>query len=186
MGRSRWSRRKTVEECKMIDTPWLRRHGYFCGYKSGGIKWTNAAGAVISSIGIAVSVDDELLSGKYLRLTYTQTDVVGRDAREFDYKIELVTTPCHFGGVRYWFICPLVVNGRPCRRRVSTLYLPPNGEYFGCRHCHDLTYRSQKEHDKRIDALLTNPELLRAYSKSEDPMSSLLAIKAYSRLTKDL
>ena len=24
-----------------------------------------------------------------------------------DYKIQLTTTPCNLGGVRYWFICPM-------------------------------------------------------------------------------
>ncbi len=46
---------------------------------------------------------------------------------------------------RWWFACPLVVNGRACGRRVRMLYLPPNGRYFGCRGCHDLTYRSCQE-----------------------------------------
>lgn len=32
-----------------------------------------------------------------------------------------------------------------CHRRVGCLYLPPGGNYFGCRHCYDLTYRSSQE-----------------------------------------
>ena len=34
------------------------------------------------------------------------------------------------------FLCPLC--GRPSRK----LYLPPGAYHFGCRVCHDLTYRS--------------------------------------------
>jgi hypothetical protein len=66
---------------------------------------------------------------------------------ELDYKARLVWTPCNFGGRRWWFVCPLVVNGRACNRRVGVLYLG-GGKYFGCRPCHDLTYESSRESHK--------------------------------------
>ena len=58
----------------------------------------------------------------------------------------LTTTRPHFGGRRWWFQCPLVVNGVPCRRRCRILYKPYGSRYFGCRHCHRLTYRSRQIH----------------------------------------
>jgi len=64
----------------------------------------------------------------------------------------LTTTRPHFGGLRWWFCCPLRVEGRPCGRRVGKLYLPPGGRYFGCRHCHGLTYTSCQD-SRRFDAL---------------------------------
>ena len=66
--------------------------------------------------------------------------------------IRLVTTPCHLGGVRWWFVCPLAAGGRACGRRVRKLYLC--GRYFGCRTCHRLTYRTSQESDSRVYALL--------------------------------
>ena len=57
--------------------------------------------------------------------------------------VAIVWTPCHFGGSRPWFICPGVVNGVPCGRRVGKLYGP--GRYFLCRHCYGLAYQSQRE-----------------------------------------
>lgn len=51
----------------------------------------------------------------------------------------------HFGGVRWWFTCPLTLSGVRCYRRVGKLCLPPGAVYFGCRHCHHLTYRSCQE-----------------------------------------
>jgi len=30
-------------------------------------------------------------------------------------------------------------------RRVAKLHSPPGSRYFGCRHCHDLTYNSCQE-----------------------------------------
>jgi hypothetical protein len=45
---------------------------------------------------------------------------------------------------------------------VGKLYLPPHCRYFGCRHCHDLTYTSCQQHDKRVDFLRRNPEVLQS------------------------
>ena len=56
-----------------------------------------------------------------------------------NYNVPIMQTRCHFGGVRHWFVCPLVVNGRPCGRVCRCLYLAGMAEYFGCRECHRLT-----------------------------------------------
>jgi hypothetical protein len=50
---------------------------------------------------------------------------------------------CRFGGVRPYFICPGVVNGIACGRRVAMLYWP--GRHFLCRHCYRLGHASQIE-----------------------------------------
>ena len=63
------------------------------------------------------------------------------DSEELNYEIKLATTPCNYGGFRYWFLCP------KCNRRVVKLYL---NKYYYCRHCHNLTYRSCQQHDKRF------------------------------------
>ncbi|MGA8216889.1 MAG: hypothetical protein WB799_25115 [Candidatus Sulfotelmatobacter sp.] len=70
--------------------------------------------------------------------------------------IPVTTTRPHFGGKRHWFKCPIVRDGKPCGKRVGRLYLPPGTPAFGCRHCHNLTYRSAREHDKRKGALARN------------------------------
>jgi hypothetical protein len=57
--------------------------------------------------------------------------------------INITWTACNFGGERPWFMCPGVVNGVVCGRRVAVLYGP--GRYFLCRHCYDLNYQSQRE-----------------------------------------
>ena len=48
--------------------------------------------------------------------------------------IEFTLTPCHLGGVRWWFIC------RECGRRCYKLYQPRHRRYFACRICHKLKY----------------------------------------------
>ncbi|HET9136992.1 MAG TPA: hypothetical protein VFO76_10165 [Candidatus Kapabacteria bacterium] len=55
--------------------------------------------------------------------------------------IPLFSKPQPYGGVRYWAECPLQVNSN-CLKRCSKLYLPYGQRYFGCRNCHELTYKS--------------------------------------------
>ena len=78
------------------------------------------------------------------RLHYMQTGA----GEAMDYQVSVTTTPLPWGGLRWWFICPLTVNGCYCGRRVGKLYLPPGGRYFGCRRCYDLTYTSCNESHK--------------------------------------
>jgi hypothetical protein len=51
--------------------------------------------------------------------------------------------PCRFGGARPYFVCPGIVNGIACGRRVTKLY--GAATYFLCRHCYRLAYASQRE-----------------------------------------
>jgi len=60
----------------------------------------------------------------------------GADWQSMDYPIELQTTNCNFGGIRYWFTCP------ECSKRVCVLY---NGEIFKCRTCLGLVHKSRNE-----------------------------------------
>jgi hypothetical protein len=55
--------------------------------------------------------------------------------------VRLETTPCHFGGRRWWWICP--ATGRRC----ATLYLPNGGMRFLSRgpRAYKLAYASQRE-----------------------------------------
>ena len=138
MGRWSFSSKQEADYLKKIDISWLKQQGLLNGWHSATIKWTNPiTGEKTGSVGIIIDTHK-----RYIRLYYTQTDWHGKK-KEFDYKVPLTTTPCNYGGVRYWFICPLVKNGQPCGRRVRVLYKA--GDYFGCRHCYELTYSSKNE-----------------------------------------
>jgi hypothetical protein len=79
---------------------------------------------------------------------------LGKSGEQLNYAIRLETTRPHRGGLRWWFTCPVVVNGEPCGRRVQKLYLPPHqGPYFGCRHCYHLGYDSRNQ-DAKMRAIL--------------------------------
>jgi len=78
------------------------------------------------------------------------------------YRVGIEETPRHFGGVRYWFVCPgencphalrepgyLREDGRgepSTQWRATALYLPPGALQFRCRDCHRLTYRTKQLH----------------------------------------
>jgi hypothetical protein len=53
-------------------------------------------------------------------------------------EIPLVSTMPHYGGIRWWFLCP------KCNQRVSTLHKPNETCCFFCRRCHDLSYESSQ------------------------------------------
>lgn len=99
------------------------------------LSWgeNGSSGTIIASVSL-------MGPEKYARLTYSQTDSEGKTT-DFDYKVPITETPCKFGGSRYWFTCPLTKNGQHCGRRIGVLYKV--GNYFGCRHCFDLTYKSK-------------------------------------------
>jgi hypothetical protein len=63
--------------------------------------------------------------------------------REVAETVRIVRVPCRFGGSRPYFICPGVVHGITCGRRVVKLH--GTGRYFLCRHCYRLAYASQSE-----------------------------------------
>jgi len=143
-GRWRWHDKKTtVEECLILSAGKLARDGIIAQSSgSGWLQWTNTAtGERTASVGYSREIHNDRV---VLRLRYTVARGHG-DSVGVEQSIWLQTTPSAVGGRRWWFTCPLVVNGRPCGRRVEKLYLPPGVRYFGCRHCHDLTYTSCQE-----------------------------------------
>ena len=81
----------------------------------------------------------------------------GNIINNYEYKVRLTRTKCYIAGWRYWFICPL----EACGRRVRVLYKPPDEKYFGCRHCHNLIYRSQclSGLDKKYGKIISNIDL---------------------------
>ena len=172
------SKKAVVEDCRELDANrWTREKILAPGvHLSGGWTWRNATtGEQTASIGYEVYTRD--MAEPWLRLCYTLT----ASGQAIEYTVRLTATRPRFGGLRWWFVCPLSVNGRPCERRVAKLYLPPHGRYFGCRHCHNLTYRSAQEHDKRLDPFRRNPELLHTFLgnlQGASPSQLGLALKA--------
>jgi hypothetical protein len=137
-GSGNWyrSQRKkdTVEDSLSVGVKELRKQ-LFVG-AAGRFSWTWRSGNK-SSIGYYVRGSADWPT---VHLHYRW-----RDTEDVNIPVRLEATPTQFDGRRWWFICPLIVRGVACNRRAGKLYLPPGAKYFGCRKCHDLTYRSCQE-----------------------------------------
>ena len=103
----------------------------------GSLHWTSARdGTPVVTIGYEASLVDP--ASAWMRLYYTM--IRGDGAKtDRDVRIWLVTTRPHFGGLRWWFRCPI------SDRRTRVLYLPPGALTFASRQTYQLGYRCQRE-----------------------------------------
>ena len=138
-GSTRWrwyTPKSTVERCiRLSVTDLMRKIPPSIIEKrsewSGRMKWLRGDVTTYSIDFTADWSDDNPL----LLLSYAPSYENG----QFRWKtqpVELQTTPCRYGGVRYWFSCPR------CDRRCGCLYIAPRDSRWACRKCHDLTYKS--------------------------------------------
>ena len=152
--------KRVAEWSNRLSIFFLKKHGYLDGsWHYGSIKWTYGLSGNESSIGFTITTktqDEE----DHIRLQYTHTDKWSGEKENLDYKIKLTTTPCNYGGVRYWFICPLSKNGQYCGRRVGVIY--SIGKWFGCRHCGEIAYVSQMRGGKYRGSSMCLPDIERA------------------------
>ena len=56
------------------------------------------------------------------------------NGKDYNYHVKLDRTPCHYGGYRYWYLCP------HCGKRTSVLY---RAGLYVCRHCIGANYQTQ-------------------------------------------
>jgi hypothetical protein len=187
MWRGRRTDRLTTEDCISFDTSELKRAGVFRSALGTfcTTKWPDQSGK--QGLGLTFWILPRSDGRLTLCVIYGQINLL-TDPRSAQHEtIELDRTHCHFGGLRYWFLCPRLQGGFPCRRRVRVLYLPPGSSLFGCRTCFNLTYRSCQEHDKRVDALLKlSPGEFRRTLAGNDLRRSLLAVNAQTLLLRRL
>jgi len=139
----RWDKKTTLEVCRCLDINRMVKLGSIQPdtMRSGSWVWTNAqTGEQTSSLGYTSSTSNP--DNMFLQLRY----VTSHDKNAYDYKIKIERTPLHFGGYRYWFICPYT------RKRVAKLYKPYGAEKYASRHAFSLSYASQSEaaHDRAL------------------------------------
>lgn len=132
----RWNTKTIVEECCMLDVNKLARDGNLRAGASGVLSWPDQDnGEHLASARFSTSLGKE--DERIILLSYRLDD-----PENIVIPIRLQTTKPYYGGLRWWFTCPLVIDNVPCNQRVTKLHLPPDSRYFGCRSCHDLTYQS--------------------------------------------
>lgn len=174
MGRHRWSTRNTVEDCLPLSSVDLRRAGLFRAGPGSHctLGWPEDRSCKSTAVFAATS------GRVYLQL---ENQFHGNIQSQ---SIELVITRCRFGGRRFWFLCPLIWNDRPCAGKVLKLYCPPGEVFFGCRRCYYLTYTSAQTHDKRISALAANLEEMVAALGSHNSREALRGVAAQALLIR--
>lgn len=131
-GRS-WSGsgKDTTADYRRLDVRALHKAGLLQPGSSRWWQWSRN-GQIRASIVVKAEAE-------HLTLSYTASQHGER--KDYCYAVHLDWTPCRYGGLRPWFLCP------GCRRRVAILY---GGAVFACRHCYRLSYESQREaeHDR--------------------------------------
>jgi hypothetical protein len=179
LGGRRKVKKTTVEECWSLDACSLAKEGVFTchGVWASSLTWSNSFGEQTLYVPYWV----QKLQGEPILHLLVKPD---NHREAIDLKVPVQNTRPHFGGVRWWFLCPLFNDGVPCNRRIRKLYRSRAVWYFGCRTCLDLTYRSVQEHDKRIDYLVKHFYLIPAMVESDDPRKSLLALQACAKIYK--
>lgn len=163
-GSGRPGHKDKVEACRSLDVNRLHREGCLTPGVSGGWSWSLDGERVAS---ISMNCADQALT---LVFRVRRGDSDWQDVRQ---TIALVATPCGFGGTRPWFVCPGIVNGTVCGRRVAKLHA--GGRYFLCRHCYRLGYASQCERD--FDRALRRANKLRTGLGGEPGTGAWIASK---------
>lgn len=133
-GRPSGSGRDKVEACRSIDVNQLHKMGCLRAGWTGGWQWTRD-GNRVAWIDLRAEADR-------LHLSY-RVRIGGGEWQDVAETVRIVRARCRFGGARPYFICPGVVNGIACCRRVAKLH--GSGRYFLCRHCCRLAHASQSE-----------------------------------------
>jgi hypothetical protein len=128
--------RDTVESTKSIDLAFLNKRKVLKGHFNQNIKWSineNPTG----NIDLEINTIDE---NPYIRLNYKVKKSYETEWRPINYKTNLISVPCYFGGERWFYECGLSKDGKYCGRRSRILY--QIDDYFGCRKCANLSYES--------------------------------------------
>ena len=149
-GSGKWmdvvKRNSAVDYSMAISIKMLKEHGFLSNDKTDVVVWRNLAGQEQLRVQITSALGGNGNRTPFLHMLYGVV-LPGGIEKQCEYEIRLSTSPCTYGGFRWWFECPVVKDGVYCGNRASKLYLPNGQLYFGCRACHDLTYEScQKSH----------------------------------------
>src|SRR6185312_10904763 len=129
-GRRRSIQRGAVEQYPAIDLRVLRRAGLLCAgqctYTT--LHWGNQAPEALS---VRIFIDLSDTGDASMRI------VTSEDHGAMADRTAIECVPCPYGGVRYYFLCPLI--GVRCEQ----LFLADG--IFASRKAHKLTYASQSE-----------------------------------------
>lgn len=136
-GSGRQGNRPTVEDCLTLDLGKLLRERCLlpCQRVHSTLRWTVVGtGREVASAGYEADLTDP--AAAWLRLDFVSGK--GEQSRTHECMVRLVTTRPRYGGMRWWFVCP--VSGRRCGK----LHLPPGAGTFAARRAWRLDHWSQR------------------------------------------
>ena len=137
-GSGRQGGRLVVEDCLSLDINKLLRDGLLVpGWRVAPsiLRWTETrTGRETAAMAFVADLADP--GAAWMRLAFGSGE--GASRREHECTIRLATTRPRFGGLRWWFVCPL--SGRRC----GTLHLPHGASVFASRQAWRLDYHSQR------------------------------------------
>lgn len=133
MGSGRQGGGRCTDDMRALDVRKIHRKGLLLPGRMFSWRWS-CNGETTARIDLRVDVDRVFLS-------YRSRRHFDAEWESIDYAVALAWTTCTLGGRRVWWLCP----GVGCGRRVAVLF---GGRLFACRHCHRLTYRSQRESER--------------------------------------
>ena len=166
-----------AEECLRVDLSWMMRKGLAIpgSYRTGTLRWS-CGGQPFGSISYKADMTDP--DNSRLVLTYTRGSV--DEAERVVQDVALTYTLPHYGGRRWWMICPY--RGH----RVSILYKPRIGDRFASRKAWRVHYKSQRvaDRDKPFEALFKIQKRLGCDEGWEMPISRPKGMwhRTYARL----
>ena len=172
-----------AESTNRLSVFFLKKHKYLPQGKSssyGGITWTR--GDWKNNINFWITTEEyekETTENSYVELIYTVTINWSGEKTDMRYKVPLVTTPCNYGGRRYWFLCQLYKNKVYCGRRVGVIYSV--GKWFGCRYCASIAYQAQFEGGSFRIGSVTEPDVEKAYEQVTTPYYKGKPTRKYKR-----
>ena len=159
---SGWQRERktTVEEGLILDIKDLVAKGALVpGWRKGTLSWPTGP-ETFAAVDYGSSTYPEGEGALWLWYVV--------DSKPTHYTVTLVSTVPHYGGRRWWFICPIK------KIRVAKLYLPPGATTFASRQAYGLTYRSCQKGFRLERARRSTERLARQMAKNEAKLRDLL------------
>jgi hypothetical protein len=136
IGSGRFGGSPTIEStgAVMLDVNHVMRA--VAGRQPATVALAGSIGGRVYAVALAVELADDGTGA--VRVRHGSIRHLSGETGPQDYPVALTSTPCRFGGRRWWFVCPQT------GRRVGKLYLPNGGCRFLSRDAYRLGYRSQR------------------------------------------
>lgn len=162
-GSGRHGGRPTADSSRTVDLAWMMRKGF-------AVEGRDISGSIHFTCGDQpagnISYRAEMHSKGHERLVLSYTRASGDEMESVRQIVHLTFTRPHFGGKRWWMICP--ARGH----RAGKLYLPMNGDRFASRKAWQLGYHSQRiaHKDRPFEALFRLQKRLGGTQGWEQPI----------------